>query len=114
MAKNICFSVANSPLIKTAIAGSDANWGRIVMAIGKSRENINQNKIKIKIGDFLIVENGQTSDNYKELEEKLNEYMKWDSINIEIDLNLGEATHTVYTCDFTHEYIDINTDYRRN
>ena len=114
MAKNICFSVANSPLFKTAVAGGDANWGRIIMGIGKSKENISPGKLKIKIGDFLIVENGQASEELSMKENSLQEYMKWDSINVEINLNLGAAKHTVYTCDFTHDYIDINADYRRN
>ena len=110
MAKNVGFSVANSPLVKTAIAGEDPNWGRIIMAIGKSGENVVANKIKLKIGNFLVAEQGKEDKNYSEKEVK--EYMKWDSINIEINLNLGIAQHTVYTCDFTHDYIDINADYR--
>ena len=110
MAKNIAFSVANSPLVKTAIAGSDPNWGRIVMAIGKTQEKVVSNKIQIKIGDYLVVEKNCESTNYKESEVK--EYMKWDSIKIEINLNLGAGNFTVYTCDFTHDYIDINADYR--
>ena len=110
MAKNIGFAVANSPLFKTAIAGEDPNWGRIVMAIGKSEENIVVNKIKIKIGEFLVTENGQVSNEYNE--ENLKEYMKWDSVKVQIDLGLGNASFTVYTCDFTHDYIDINADYR--
>jgi glutamate N-acetyltransferase/amino-acid N-acetyltransferase len=114
MAKNICFSIANSPLFKTAMNGSDANWGRIMMAIGKSQEKVITNKIKLKIGEYLIVENGALSENYNNQLKDLNTYMKWDSINIEIDLGLGTAKHTVYTCDFSHDYIDINTDYRRN
>ena len=114
MARNISFSVANSPLFKTAIAGGDPNWGRIIMGIGKAKENIILNKVKIKIGDYLVAENGQMSENFKTQEENLKEYMKWDSINIEINLNIGEAKHTVYTCDFTHDYIDINADYKRN
>tara|TARA_B100000029_G_scaffold467838_1_gene504369 strand:+ start:5443 stop:6747 length:1305 start_codon:yes stop_codon:yes gene_type:complete len=110
MAKNIGFSVANSPLFKTAIAGEDPNWGRIVMAIGKSGENITPNKIQVKIGNFLVVEESKVAKDYNEQEVK--EYMKWDSINIEINLNLGSGSFTVYTCDFTHDYIDINADYR--
>ena len=110
MAKNIGFSVANSPLFKTAIAGEDPNWGRIVMAIGKSGENVIANKIQIKIGDFLVAEQSKVAKDYDE--EKLKEYMKWDSIDIEINLNLGSALFSVYTCDFTHDYIDINADYR--
>ena len=110
MAKNIGFSVANSPLFKTAIAGEDPNWGRIVMAIGKSGESVIANKIQIKIGDFLVAEQSKVAKDYDE--EKLKEYMKWDSIDIEINLNLGSALFSVYTCDFTHDYIDINADYR--
>ena len=110
MARNIGFSIANSPLFKTAIAGEDPNWGRIIMGIGKSGENIIPNKIQIKIGDYLVVEHNKAAKDYKERDVK--EYMKWDSINIEVNLNIGNAFHTVYTCDFTHDYIDINADYR--
>jgi len=110
MAKNIGFSIANSPLFKTAIAGEDPNWGRIIMAIGKSGENIIPNKIQLKIGDHLVVEQSKSAKDYKESDVK--EYMKWDSIVIEANLNLGSASFTVYTCDFTHDYIDINADYR--
>ena len=110
MAKNIGFAVANSPLVKTAIAGEDPNWGRIIMAIGKSGENIVANKIQLKIGNYLVAEQGRVEKNY--VEKDVKEYMKWDSINIEINLNLGNAEHKVYTCDFTHDYININADYR--
>ena len=110
MAKNIAFSIANSPLVKTAIAGEDPNWGRIVMAIGKSKENIIANKIQIKFGNFLVAEQSRIAKDYNESDVK--EYMKWDSINIEVNLNIGAAAFTVYTCDFTHDYIDINADYR--
>ena len=110
MARNVGFSIANSPLFKTAIAGEDPNWGRIIMAIGKSGENIIPNKIQIKIGDFLIVEQSKYAKDYNEKDVK--EYMKWDSIKVDVNLNLGSAAYTVYTCDFTHDYIDINADYR--
>ena len=110
MAKNIGFSVANSPLVKTAIAGEDPNWGRIAMACGKAGENIVANKIQIKIGEFLVAEQGKVAKDYSE--SKLKDYMKWDSIAIEVNLNLGSGSYTVYTCDFTHDYIDINADYR--
>ena len=110
MAKNIGFSIANSPLFKTAIAGEDPNWGRIVMAIGKSGENIVPNKIQIKIGDYLIAEQSKAAKDYNEKDIK--NYMKWDSIEIEVNLNIGNASHKIYTCDFTHDYIDINADYR--
>ena len=110
MARNIAFSIANSPLFKTAIAGEDPNWGRIVMAVGKAGENIVLNKMQVKIGNLLVAEQGKVAKDYNEKE--LKEYMKWDSIDIEVNLNLGPALYTVYTCDFTHEYIDINADYR--
>ena len=110
MAKNIGFSIANSPLVKTAIAGEDPNWGRIVMAIGKSGENVQTGKIQIKFGNYLVTDQGRIAKDYKEKD--LKEYMKWDSINIEVNLNIGSAIYTVYTCDFTHDYISINADYR--
>ena len=109
-AKNIAFSIANSPLVKTAVAGEDPNWGRIIMGIGKSGEAIDLKKLKIKFGDFIVAENGKISDSYNE--EKLKEYMKWDSIIIEINLKLGSDAFECYTCDFTKDYIDINADYR--
>jgi glutamate N-acetyltransferase/amino-acid N-acetyltransferase len=92
------------------MAGEDPNWGRIVMAIGKSGENIVANKIKVKIGNILVTEEGKVSKSY--YEEDAKEYMKWDAIEIEVNLNIGSAVYTVYTCDFTHDYIDINADYR--
>ena len=110
MGKNVAFSVANSPLVKTAIAGEDPNWGRIIMAVGKSGENIIANKVQLKIGKYLVAEQSKQAKDYNEKE--LKEYMKWDSIDIEVNLNLGNSSHTVYTCDFTHDYIDINADYR--
>ncbi len=109
-AKNIAFSVANSPLIKTAVAGEDPNWGRIVMGIGKSGEIIDPKKLKIKIGNYIVAENGKISETYDE--KKLKEYMEWDSIEVEINLKLGNDAFKCYTCDFTHDYIDINADYR--
>ncbi len=109
-AKKIAFSIANSPLVKTAVAGEDPNWGRIIMGIGKSGEIIDVKKLRIKYGDFVVAENGKISDSYNE--EKLKEYMQWDSIQIEINLKLGNDAFECYTCDFTHDYIDINADYR--
>ena len=111
MARNVGFSIANSPLVKTAIGGEDPYaYGRIIMACGKSGENIIPNKIQLKIGDFLVVEQGKAAKDYNEKDVK--QYMKWDSINLEINLNIGNASYTVYTCDLSHDYIDINTDYR--
>jgi len=109
-AKKIAFSVANSPLVKTAVAGEDPNYGRIIMAIGKSEESIVANNLTIKFGKFTVVENGKQIDNYNE--EIVKDYMKWDAIEINIELNMGKSNFTVYTCDFTKDYIDINTDYR--
>jgi glutamate N-acetyltransferase/amino-acid N-acetyltransferase len=111
-AKNIAFSIANSPLVKTAIAGEDPNWGRILMGMGKSGEKIDPKKIIIKLGEFIVAENGKISINYNE--EKLQEYMKWDSIHIEVDLKQGHSQYECYTCVFTHDYIDINAHYRRS
>ena len=109
-AKNIAFSIANSPLVKTAIAGEDPNWGRIAMGIGKSGEIVDQKKLKIKIGNFTVAENGKISETYDE--KKLKEYMQWGSIEIEVNLKLGNDAFKCYTCDFTHDYIEINADYR--
>ena len=109
MAKNVAFSIANSPLVKTAIAGEDSNFGRIIMAIGKSGETVQVSKIQIKFGDYLITDQGKVVKDYNE--DNLKSYMKWDSINIEINLNIGSASYTAYTCDFTHEYISINSEY---
>ena len=110
MARSVGFSIANSPLFKTAMAAGDPNWGRIIMACGKSGENITANKIKLKIGNYLVAEGGKVAKDYNEKDVK--EYMKWSSINIEVNLNIGSASYKVYTCDFTHDYIDINANYR--
>jgi glutamate N-acetyltransferase/amino-acid N-acetyltransferase len=111
-AKKIAFSIANSPLVKTAVAGEDPNWGRILMGIGKSGEKIDPKKIIIKLGEFIVAENGKISESCNE--ERLQEYMKWDSILIEVDLKQGREQYECYTCDFTHDYIDINASYRRS
>ena len=108
--KKIAFSVANSPLVKTAIAGEDPNWGRVIMGIGKSGENIDKNKLTIKFGEFLVCEKGQISESYDE--QKIKEYMQWDSVLIEINLNQGNDSFECYTCDFNKDYIDINVNYR--
>ena len=109
-AKKIGFSIANSPLVKTAVAGEDPNWGRIVMGIGKSGEKIDSEKLIIKIGGMVVAEDGKISETYDE--KKLKEYMNWDSVIIEIDLNQGNETFECFTCDFTKDYININTNYR--
>ena len=109
-AKKIAFSIANSPLIKTAIAGEDPNWGRVIMAIGKSGENVNVKKLNIKFGELSIIKNGELNSEYDE--KIVQEYMEWDSIEINVEMNMGEGNYIAYTCDFTKDYIDINTDYR--
>ena len=109
-AKKIGFSIANSPLVKTAIAGEDANWGRVIMAIGKTEEKINQNKIKVLFGNNIVCENGSMSKKINIT--KLNKYMKNDIIDINVMLNIGNFSHTVYGNDLTHEYLKINADYR--
>ena len=109
-AKIIAFSIANSPLVKTAIAGEDANWGRIIMAIGKSRASFKQNNISIKIGNTQIIKQGEINKNYKE--KSLAIYLKRKEIKIEIDLFEGNDNATMWTCDLTKEYISINADYR--
>ena len=109
-AKKIAFSIANSPLVKTAIAGEDPNWGRIIMALGKAGIPINFEKLSIKFGEFNIIQNGKISINYKESEAK--DYMQNDNIEIIIDLYTGSKNFTVYTMDLTKKYIEINADYR--
>ena len=110
-AKKIAFSIANSPLVKTAIAGNDPNWGRIIMAIGKSDVDIDINKLSIKLGPIKIIEKGQLSKSY--IEDDAAVYMKeGKKIDITIDLNLGKKNFVAYTMDFTKRYIEINSDYR--
>ena len=109
-AKKIGFSIANSPLVKTAIAGEDPNWGRIIMAIGKSDVDINLNKLSIKFGDLVIVNKGKIHNQYNENEAA--KYMKGLDINLSIDVGNGKKNFTVYTMDLTNEYIKINSDYR--
>ena len=109
-AKKIAFSIANSPLVKTAVAGEDANWGRVIMAIGKTEENINQNKIKVLFGNNVVCENGSIS---KKINiRKLNNYIKNKTIEINVKLNLGKYFFTVHGNDLTFEYLKINADYR--
>ena len=109
-AKKICFSIANSPLIKTAIAGEDPNWGRIIMAIGKANVDLNPNKLAIKFGNITIIENGKLSNSYSEDEAAT--YMKDEKIDLLVNLNIGKKEFTSYTMDLTKKYIEINSDYR--
>jgi glutamate N-acetyltransferase/amino-acid N-acetyltransferase len=109
-AKKIGFSIANSPLVKTAIAGEDPNWGRIVMAIGKAGIQINYEKLSIKFGNISVIHNGKLNSNYNE--DEVSEYMKSDSIDINVYISSGSKSFKVYTMDLTKKYIEINGDYR--
>jgi len=109
-AKKIAFSIANSPLVKTAIAGEDPNWGRIIMAIGKAGVQLSLDKLTIKFGEIIIVQNGKLNSNYNEVE--TSEYMKNDNIEIYVDILNGSKKFTAYTMDLTKKYIEINADYR--
>ncbi|MCB1341561.1 MAG: bifunctional glutamate N-acetyltransferase/amino-acid acetyltransferase ArgJ [Pseudooceanicola sp.] len=103
-------AIANSPLVKTAIAGQDPNWGRIVMAIGKSGAAAERDRLTIHFGDILVAKDGWVSPDYKEADAA--EHMKGQELLIRVDLGLGTGAATVWTCDLTHGYIDINADYR--
>ncbi|MDC1003843.1 bifunctional glutamate N-acetyltransferase/amino-acid acetyltransferase ArgJ [Candidatus Pelagibacter sp.] len=109
-AKQIGLSIANSPLVKTAIAGEDPNWGRIIMAIGKAGPKINLKKLSIKFGNSKIVQDGKLHQGYDE--SRTSEYMKNDNIDLHVEIFTGKKSFTVYTMDFTKKYIDINADYR--
>ena len=109
-AKKVAFSIANSSLVKTAIAGEDPNWGRIIMEIGKANVDLNLNKLAISFGDIKVVEKGQLFSDYAEAE--VVEYMRGEKIDLIVDLNIGKKDFTAYTMDLTKEYIAINADYR--
>ena len=109
-AKNIALNIANSPLVKTAIAGEDANWGRVIMAIGKSKAKIDQNKISLKFGKNIILQKGKLKKKYNE--DIVSEYLKNNEIKVEVNLNYGKFSSRVWTCDLTKKYIEINADYR--
>ena len=109
-AKTHALSIANSPLVKTAIAGEDPNWGRVVMAVGKSGALADRDKLSIRFGNVLVAENGWVSPSYSEVEAA--SHMKGENICISVDVGLGTDLATVWTCDLTHGYISINADYR--
>lgn len=109
-AKKIAMSIANSPLVKTAIAGEDANWGRIVMAVGKAGEPADRDLLAIWFGDFRVAYHGERDEAYSE--DKVSQYMKGQNIHVRVDLGLGRGAARVWTCDLTHDYISINADYR--
>lgn len=109
-AKTHAMAIANSPLVKTAIAGEDPNWGRVVMAIGKSGAAADRDKLSIWFGDVLVADNGWVNPDYVEADAAA--HMKQQELLIRVDLGIGEGAATVWTCDLTHGYIDINADYR--
>jgi glutamate N-acetyltransferase/amino-acid N-acetyltransferase len=109
-AKRIALSIANSPLVKTAIAGNDANWGRVVMAVGKAGEKADRDRLKISFGNQLVAENGARAAKYNEA--AATKAVSGREVQIAVDLGLGKGTARVWTCDLTHGYIDINGSYR--
>ena len=109
-AKKIALSIANSPLVKTAVAGEDANWGRIVMAVGKSGELADRDRLAISFGNVRVAVNGERDPSYSEAEATA--VMKQQDIPVKVDIGLGSGTATVWTCDLTKEYVEINGDYR--
>ena len=109
-ARRIAFAIANSPLVKTAIAGEDPNWGRVVMAVGKSGEAADRDKLSIWFGPHPMAEAGERSPQHSE--ETAAKYMKGPELEIRVDIGIGSGTATVWTCDLTHGYISINADYR--
>ena len=109
-AKRIAMSIGNSPLVKTAIAGEDANWGRIAMAVGKSRETIDPKKLRISMGGVCLSKGGAVSPDYEE--SMITEHLRGPDIDIEVDVGVGKGEAVIWTCDLTHGYISINADYR--
>ena len=109
-AKKIAFSIANSPLVKTAISGEDPNWGRIIMAIGKAGVLVDIENLSIKFGDLNIIHNGKLNVSYNE--DEASNYMKNENIDIYVNFSRGSKNFTAYTMDFTKKYIEINSDYR--
>ncbi len=109
-AKTIAMSIANSPLVKTAIAGEDSNWGRIIMAVGKSGEKANRDQMSISFGPYLVAKDGCRALDY--YEDTLIKYMKNHNLTIHVDVAVGSGKFKIWTCDLTHGYININADYR--
>ena len=109
-AKKVAFSIANSPLVKTAIAGADPNWGRVIMAIGKANVNLNLGKLGINFGNIKVIEKGQLFHDYQEIE--VAEYLRGEKVDLTVDLGNGNKKFNAYTMDLTKKYIEINSDYR--
>jgi len=109
-ARKIALAIGNSPLVKTAMAGEDPNWGRIVMAVGKAGEAADRDRLAIWFGDTLVAKDGERAPDY--VEEAVAQYMKGAEITVRVNVGVGNGRATVWTCDLTHGYIDINADYR--
>jgi glutamate N-acetyltransferase/amino-acid N-acetyltransferase len=109
-AHRVAMSIANSPLVKTAIAGGDANWGRVVMAVGKAGERAERDLLAIRFGTTLVAEHGAVVPGYDEA--PVAAHLEGDEVEIAVDLGLGSGRARVWTCDLTHGYISINADYR--
>jgi glutamate N-acetyltransferase/amino-acid N-acetyltransferase len=109
-ARKIARTIAESPLVKTAFAGEDANWGRIVMAVGRADEPINRERIAIRFGDLVAAKDGHVSPDYSEA--KMSAYMKRKELEVAVDVGVGRASAVMWTCDLTHGYVSINGDYR--
>jgi glutamate N-acetyltransferase/amino-acid N-acetyltransferase len=109
-ARRVGLAIANSPLVKTAIAGSDANWGRVVMAVGKAGEKADRDKLSIAFGGITITKKGKRVPDYDE--SKVEAHLKGRHVALAVDLGVGKGTARVWTCDLTHGYIEINADYR--
>lgn len=109
-ARMVAMSIANSPLVKTAVAGEDPNWGRVVMAVGKSGAEADRDRLSIRFGDILVAENGQVAGSYVEADAA--QHMQGQDVTISVNLGLGTGEATVFTCDLTAQYIAINADYR--
>ena len=109
-ARRIGLAIANSPLVKTAIAGQDANWGRVVMAVGKAGEKADRDKLSIRMGGIEVAAEGEAVPGYDET--PVAAHLKGREIDIAVDVGVGRGKATVWTCDLTHGYIDINADYR--
>jgi len=109
-AKRIALSIANSPLVKTALAGEDANWGRVVMAVGKAGEPAERDLLTIHFGSYRVAFRGERDPSYSE--DEVSAYMRNSEIAIAVDLGLGGGRATIWTCDLTADYVAINADYR--
>ncbi|MDR3506751.1 MAG: bifunctional ornithine acetyltransferase/N-acetylglutamate synthase, partial [Caulobacteraceae bacterium] len=109
-ARKIARTVAESPLVKTAFAGEDANWGRIVMAVGRAGEPVNRDRLGVRFGDLVAAQDGAVSQTYDEA--RMSAYMKNPELEVSVDVGVGRASATVWTCDLTKRYVEINGDYR--